>query len=1085
MLIPYSVFYRRQGVRFITQFKNPPTSIFSNVILPQDSLYHFDTQDPGVLGPSGKGHLMSGSKVRVAIDFIDELVTDTDVRKRKVLSIKSLIQKYIKDNVKDFVYKPDLAITPNNEKMMVLSYSLLEDLYDYKRMPMTYYHYWENRSNTIFENVNKQATLNPAKQNFVIIDIPNVIPALSFFLKYQKENKLSMLKVFNDIKDFNLLNIWRWINPETRETSTLNRVTKDNYSKVDIIFKYNDVSYTINLATLDSFNNKTIAEESKSVSIAPFTLQKLFLKTLMYLHETNDLMMGEDAPNVETKEQSEDQPIETDDDLRIDKVESENEVKSQYEENIEPDELIKTKQDLIKIKDDSVDKEAFKSDSFLEDLDKDIEELDKYYKVMNEGEELDDVEEEEVQAVEFDPNQLFSRSDEELEVIKENIFTSKSPEQKALSVVEHYKDSKLLNTSEYKKAITLLSEFPKSKNPYTNESIEEYSTISNEEIKIGDDAKKLVPTTASSLQPTMAENSTRVFDKKYINKYMNKDKVAVVRSLQNAGILINSYEVEKVNGALGSYEIHTLKVKPILGGSSTIRFKLPVVNEDGEYTSNGKTYTTRKQRGDVPIRKINAHMVGLTSYYGKTFVERDQRVSNNSILWLTSYISKLAFSHIESSIKAIVPSNVFYKDIPLPFIYATLATSFLSIKLDNLYLFFDYKNRDTLFDEKVTKSLETNGMVLCGYTLKDKKPVLVDNNNNFYMRSDGKDVLLGDFYGISGIDRSKEPVDFCNLRVFSVNIPIVVCLSSHMGFFNLFKYLGTQYRVIESNKRSNLEPYEYEIKFKDYKIILDKRDRKSLLIFGGLSSFDKLNKEIILEQLKSKEIWFDYFIDMKLNSIYYKELGMYYDMFVDPITKDILVDMKEPTTFLGLLFRSVDLLLDDRHPASTDMRFMRIKGYERMSGAVYKELVTSVRELRVKSVIGKSQLNMSPFAVWKAVNTDEAGILVADINPIEYLKQRDSVTFTGAGGRSKDSIMGRDRIFGEHEIGVIGEATSDSSDVGINTFLTANPGLTNLRGLTQAVKPSDANPTDILTTSALVSAGSTHDDPKRVNFEMM
>lgn len=1084
MLIPYSVFYRRTGVRFITQFKNPPTTLYSNVVLPQDTLYHFNSIDAGTIGPAGKGHLLSGLNVRAPIDFIDTLTTDVDVRKRKVLSLKSLIQRYIKDNVKDFVYKPDLAITPNNEKVMVLSYSLIEELYDYKRTPMSYYHYWENRSNTIFDNVNKQATLNPAKHNFVVIDVPNVIPSLGLFLKYQSVNKLSMLKIFNSVKDFDLLNLWRWINPDTREFSTINRVSKDNYSKVNIIFKYNDVAYIINLGLLDSFNNKSISEDYKSTTIAPFTLQKLFLKTLMYLHETNDLMLGDDAPNADIVGVDTDEAIQTDEDLRLDKDEESKEV-DEYDE-VEIPEGIKS--DLSNVKDKDVDKEVLDNKSFLEDLDKDIEELDKYYKVMNEGEEA---EEEVVEGVEeneekeFDPTSLFKQSPEHISKVKEDIFKSVTPEQKAMDIVERYKDSKLLNTTEYKKALTMLEAFPKSKNPYTKSTVDEFTTITNEEIKITDSAKKLVTTTSAQLQPSMAENATAVFDKTYIKTYMNKDKVSVVRSLQNAGILINSYEVEKVTGALGEYEIHTLKVKPILGGTSTIRFKLPVVNEDGEYTSNGKTYTTRKQRGDVPIRKINAHLVGLTSYYGKTFVGRDQRLSNNSITWLTSYISKLAFSHIESSIKNIVPSNVFYKEIKTPFIYATLSTAFLSIKLDNIYLFFDYKHRDSLFDENVTKELEKNGMLLCGYTIKDKKPIMVDNNNDFYMRSDNKDVLLGDFYGISGIDREKEPVDYCNLRVFAVEVPIVVCIASHMGFFNMFSYLGTEYKIIESNKRHKLEPYEYVIKFKDYKLILDKRDRKSLLVFGGLTKFEKLNKEITLEQLKSKEIWFDYFTEMKLNSIYYKELGMYYDMFIDPITKGILVDMKEPTTFVGLLFRSVDLLLDDRHPASTDMRFMRIKGYERMSGAVYKELVTSVRELRVKSVIGKSQLNMSPFAVWKAVNTDEAGILVADINPIEYLKQRDSVTFTGAGGRSKDSIMGRDRVFGVHEVGVIGESTSDSSDVGINTFLTANPGLTNLRGLTKAVDAKNANPTDVLTTSAVVSAGATHDDPKRVNSRIM
>ncbi len=62
------------------------------------------------------------------------------------------------------------------------------------------------------------------------------------------------------------------------------------------------------------------------------------------------------------------------------------------------------------------------------------------------------------------------------------------------------------------------------------------------------------------------------------------------------------------------------------------------------------------------------------------------------------------------------------------------------------------------------------------------------------------------------------------------------------------------------------------------------------------------------------------------------------DMFIDPITKEILTEMKEPTDFIGLLVRSAELLQTDWSPDETDMMHMRIKGYERMAGAVYTEL---------------------------------------------------------------------------------------------------------------------------------------------------
>ena len=73
------------------------------------------------------------------------------------------------------------------------------------------------------------------------------------------------------------------------------------------------------------------------------------------------------------------------------------------------------------------------------------------------------------------------------------------------------------------------------------------------------------------------------------------------------------------------------------------------------------------------------------------------------------------------------------------------------------------------------------------------------------------------------------------------------------------------------------------------------------------------------------------------------------DMWIDPIAEDLLRSMGEPTDFVPLLFKANELLLTDWSPHESDMRFQRIRGYERFIGFVYQELVKAVRTYNVQS----------------------------------------------------------------------------------------------------------------------------------------
>jgi hypothetical protein len=62
------------------------------------------------------------------------------------------------------------------------------------------------------------------------------------------------------------------------------------------------------------------------------------------------------------------------------------------------------------------------------------------------------------------------------------------------------------------------------------------------------------------------------------------------------------------------------------------------------------------------------------------------------------------------------------------------------------------------------------------------------------------------------------------------------------------------------------------------------------------------------------------------------------------------------------------------------------------------------------------------------------------------VKEKENVTTSGTGGRSKLSQVRRHRAFHESDVGIRSEGNVDSGDVGINYYLTANPNYTSYVG---------------------------------------
>ena len=495
--------------------------------------------------------------------------------------------------------------------------------------------------------------------------------------------------------------------------------------------------------------------------------------------------------------------------------------------------------------------------------------------------------------------------------------------------------------------------------------------------------------------------------------------------------------------------------------------------------------------GMLPIRKIKPDIVALTSYYGKLFVQRSAKRANNSIDWLAKNILVVGQTGESQVLSKVAPANVFDNGFKAPRVYSGLAQHFKSFKAGECNFNFDYSDRKSYFQEPAegvkglsaeaqVEALEGKDYRICGTTDKGGL-LLVDYKDNFFAYQNNNIAPLGDIYAICLLDKTKAPVDFAELKIFAKTIPVGIVLSYMIGFTNLIKYLGVTPRVFEPKQRISLTSDEYVIAFKDKKYVFSRNDQKAALILAGFNDYDRAIKNYFVESFDQPNVYLNVLDSNGIGARYLRELEMLDQLFIDPITRDILIEMGEPTTLKGLIFRSCEMLLNDMHHDSQDMRVMRIKGYERFAGAVYKEMILSLREFKARNIRGKSQVNMNPYSIWRNVTQDPSVEIVKDINPIENLKQIESVTYVGEGGRAKDAMAKTSRAYHKTDFGVISESTVDSSDVGINAYLSANPLFNSLRGISRPFDDKVNGAASAVSTSSLISPGADHDDPKRVN----
>lgn len=1103
----YPIYYRQYGIRRVQQLFNPRLFNFDEFGFPKNAIYHHVSHNEEDLAPNQDQSFFHAYKKRIFLDIVTEMPEVKGFARRINIAPQTLYRNFFLKNRLFKFTRDAVNVNKDPNTLTGIDYGYLQKLYRYTKMPLTNYYQWYNIEKTVWNNILKITNENE-RQNFVFFNVPDILPSVTSLRMFLNKVNNSFLRVFDTPEKRFVLELWRWIDPETRQDSLFGNFKQENLEKVNIVFIKNNKWCVVNLGVFNKWRKdvaqiKEDQEELKDKSKTPVVnfgyqpvqFQKLMLKFLINIQSQSFIETNETLPEEQTSEQEE-----IDD--QITDQESAPEIEPHKNPEISEPERIHEMVSDSDIKDSETLDFEF-DDKIFTDIEKDLNALEyiEQSNLMLKGVKREENDQTPNQSEVKTDKQIekeitFSINEEDHSKLHEKIYTENSSTEMLKEFINKHAEYGLMSAADYRKAIKQADTFITGPSPYKEDvPMGEFIKVHEELLKLENHDVK-IPDITTVQDKSMLESTLLSFDKKYITNVLPKDITAMISNIQKAGVIIQDYQIEYEGGALGEYEIHTIRVKPVDGAASTLRFKIPKIDEEGNYICNGNKYHMRKQRSDLPIRKIDPVTVGLTSYYGKLFVQRSKKKINDSIDWLAKQLLIIGQSGNSDLIKRVAPSNVFDNMFVAPKIYSGLAKYFKSIDIGPYHLFFDHRERLKLFEDDEGKGLsrkaKINAIECFGTRTKvqyriigiDSKQnlVLVDYEDNFYLYKNGNYELIGDIYSICLLDQTKSPVDFVELKVFAKTIPLGIVLAYTLGLTNLIKLLRVSPRIFEARQRIDLKADEYVIAFKDKKYVFSRKDKIATLILAGFNEYWRSIKTFFVESFDQKNVYLNVLESGGIGARYLRELENLEQLFIDPITRDLLVEMHKPLTLNGLFMESTEMLTNDMHYDSQDMRVMRIKGYERFAGCIYKEITQAIREYKAKNIRGKSQIDLNPYAVWRGITTDPSVEIVKDINPIENLKQIEAVTYSGTGGRDSGAINKESRAYHESDIGVISEATVDSGDVGVNMFLSANPSFKSIRGITEQFDIKENNQTRLLSTSAITAVGSDKDDVKRVNF---
>lgn len=1052
-MLYFNQFYRKYGTRKIANFVKPVTMDAKTFIFPIDSIIHWIKVSDIVNIPTKEFGYLNRLSGRLYVESIFNYPDMELVGKFRHLNSNAMtIINQMVHAEKSFKFiKPSMQhVSMQHKDMILVNYGSLNHMYKYAINPLNeYYKYHNVMSTVINHSVVEKYVAN--RNIFLTIDLPPKLPTRQKLDLFLHRFTRTTFNTLTDYRYFNLLEFWKYLTPEFKEQSVFSKIPADKQDKINFLLSIDNKVVMLNLKVLTSivleYNTDTYL--AKLAKYKASTIRKLFYLFIYRIihgkYESYDTIAND----------------KDDKDVSI--------VASGVIEGAKPGE-------------DGVDLDRVIDQTVIERDDEDNSNTDEQKEYdANEDEVVEETENATTTSSEINNAIENTSISKNVNTVEELYNVGSITNEKISTELATLKEANLISKNEHTRLLEVISVQHKIPSPYEHDKIKtgellDSSTdiykISTEDFKTSD--------TPAVFDKEYNTNTVSTIDKHYIKNQMKKDIVRTVYAFQNANSVVEDYKVVTNVSVLGETESHEFKLSTLNGRQSSVKLVLPKIQEDGTFKLSGNNYRLRKQRVDKPIRKIDSNMVALTSHYGKIFISKATYKKNDLGYWIRREFVK-KYQEENSKLKNLVLIQLDNVDCELPIHYNLLSRYIKSFTYGKDYFSFDYEARKKIIkdmtDDKLA-DLEENDLVLVGS--RGNTPLLMGKSNSLFILENNKYKDIGDIFDLVELDINKGPIEYTNIRIYREQFPVGLLLSYYLGFESMLKLFKPTYRIEEVGKRISVR--DYVITFKNKTYVFQRSDLKTDMIFYGLSTLNDTLVKVNAENLNVRSKFSTIFTDLKLSVLYINEIKLLDEMFIDPMTLTILKELKLPINFPGLLIKATELLEDDNYKNPNNITEMSIKGYERVSGMMYHEIVSAVKEHRNRSFFSRSKITIDPLTVIRKINEDSTTVLIDDLNPMAYIKQTEDLTYLGQGGRSKDGMSRDTREMHTSEIGIVSEASKDSGDVGISAYMSANPNIDNTRGILKDFNIEDHGFASILSSSAMLAPFAINEDMKRLNF---
>lgn len=610
------------------------------------------------------------------------------------------------------------------------------------------------------------------------------------------------------------------------------------------------------------------------------------------------------------------------------------------------------------------------------------------------------------------------------------------------------------------------------------------------------DVKKIK---SNTLNDEMKSLKLANFSKSYNESLLEKDTINILNFFKEKRLPVYILDIKKEDTSdnFSKKYTYTVKMESFDRKRHTLKFDFPKFIDDSFMYINGNKKNILTQFLLKPVSKTGPDTVQLCSNYNKIFLTRvGNKLSPKTEKFkknITSDSLKIPKTKLNYTTGDNLVANASYKTT---IEFDDLASYFSTINVNGIRFYF---NVDSLIEEALVKKIKITKN-------DDLLPVAIKNGQIIYLNSDTNMIIHGD-NNLSLVDYICKEIDiispgfednvkkttvgkkymYTEATIMKKHVPIVLVLSYLEGLSTVLKKAGIKYEF--SDKKPSINLNDILIRFNDGYLVCNDETQpiSNSLLLNGLSLVP--TQEYNFEDFDKKETYLNIFADLYNNRMILNAFENFYDLFIDPITLEVIQDLHLPEDFVSLVLYGNKLLEDNQFVKENNASHYRMRNNELVNGLLYKALATAYSNYRSSA----NNRNPVPFSipqdqVLKDIVMSNIVEDYSTLNPVLEAEKLRAATFKGLSGLNQERAYTEEkRSYDKTMKGILAMSSPPTGSVGMVRQLALDANILSPRGYIQITDDdhlenlNSANmfcPSELLTTTC-----AQRDDAQRVAME--